>query len=180
MSEYFRRSWRKLKEVEGGYVDDPNDSGGKTKYGVTESLARRHGYVGAMSELDEPRALAIAKVEFWDPLRLDKVADCSWRTANEIFDSAYNMGRARVASWLQRCLNLLNLRGHLFPDLVEDGNYGPATLAALATFLDARPDGEIVLLRMLNSLQGAFYIELAARREKDEAFIYGWFRHRVV
>jgi hypothetical protein len=45
-------------------------------------------------------------------------------------------------------------------------------------FLRGR-DGQVVLLRMLNALQGAFYIELAERREKDETFIYGWFRARV-
>jgi len=35
------------------------------------------------------------------------------------------------------------------------------------------------LYKMLNALQGAYYIELAERREKDEDFIYGWFKHRV-
>jgi hypothetical protein len=33
---------------------------------------------------------------------------------------------------------------------------------------------------MLNSLQGSSYVEIAERREKDEKWIYGWFKNRVV
>ena len=40
-------------------------------------------------------------------------------------------------------------------------------------------DGEVVLVRALNSLQGAFYVELAEKRQKDEAFVYGWLLNRV-
>jgi len=38
----------------------------------------------------------------------------------------------------------------------------------------------LVLCRALNCLQGAYYIELAERREKDERFVYGWLKNRVV
>jgi len=31
----------------------------------------------------------------------------------------------------------------------------------------------------LNCLQGAFYVELAEKREKDERFVYGWLLNRV-
>ncbi len=37
----------------------------------------------------------------------------------------------------------------------------------------------MVPLRALNALQGAFYVELAERRAKDEAFVYGWLLNRV-
>ena len=30
--------------LEGGYTDDPDDPGGKTKYGITERVAREYGY----------------------------------------------------------------------------------------------------------------------------------------
>ena len=36
-----------------------------------------------------------------------------------------------------------------------------------------------VMLRMLDAQQGAFYMDLAERRPKDERFVYGWFLHRV-
>ena len=38
-------------EREGGYVDDISDSGGETKYGITEEVARRYGYDGKMIDL---------------------------------------------------------------------------------------------------------------------------------
>ena len=39
--------------------------------------------------------------------------------------------------------------------------------------------GMDVLVVMLNALQGAFYVTLAERREKDERFVFGWFANRV-
>ena len=35
-------------DTEAGYVDNPDDSGGKTKYGITEEMARFYGYEGDM------------------------------------------------------------------------------------------------------------------------------------
>ncbi|MCA2603440.1 putative peptidoglycan-binding domain-containing protein, partial [Microcystis sp. M26BS1] len=56
----------------------------------------------------------------------------------------------------------------------------PKTLQALQKFLQLRKlEGEIVLLKMLNVLQGSYYIDLASRRMKDEEFIFGWFRNRI-
>ena len=38
-----------LIEREGGYVNHPRDKGGPTRFGITESVARAHGYSGAMA-----------------------------------------------------------------------------------------------------------------------------------
>jgi len=32
----------RIIEVEGGYVNNPNDKGGPTKYGITEATARKN------------------------------------------------------------------------------------------------------------------------------------------
>lgn len=37
--------------LEGGYADNPADPGGKTNHGITEQVARQHGYQGDMREL---------------------------------------------------------------------------------------------------------------------------------
>ena len=42
-------------EREGDYVDNPDDSGGPTRWGITEREARANGYTGAMQAL--PRYL---------------------------------------------------------------------------------------------------------------------------
>ncbi|MBD3610559.1 MAG: hypothetical protein HUJ30_08420 [Gammaproteobacteria bacterium] len=165
---------------EGGYVNDPADSGGETMYGITEAVARHYGYEGEMEDMPREVAEAIYANLYWNPLHLTSIETMSELITEELADTAVNQGVKRAATFLQRSLNVLNNRGELYIDLIIDGDVGPATLRALGEYLGHRgQEGEQVLHRMLNSLQGAFYVELAERREKDEKFIYGWYRARV-
>lgn len=171
----------KIIKIEGGYVNDPADSGGETNYGVTIAKAREYGYEGEMSELPLEIAKQIYIVEFWDRLRLNEVLELSTTVAREMVDTGINLGVKRSAIFLQRSLNVLNNRGKLYEDLVVDGHIGNKTMQALKAYFGIRGDeGRLVLFNMLNCLQGAFYVELAERREKDERFVYGWYRHRIV
>lgn len=177
----FESSFRKLVNVEGGYSDDQLDSGGKTRWGITEGLARKHGYKGVMAVLPLPLAKSIYRFEFWDKLMLESVSVVDDLIADELFDTAVNQGAYRAAVYLQRSLNVLNDRERLYSDLIVDGAIGQKTMNALHSFVQHRgDDGLSVLLNMLNCLQGAFYVELAEQREKDERFIFGWFASRVV
>ena len=88
------------------------------------------------------------------------------------------MALIKPAKYYSGALNVLNLKGELYDDLTADGVIGSRTLRALQAYLVHRE--EATLVKMLNVLQGAFYIELAERREKDESFIYGWFNKRVI
>lgn len=170
-----------LIEREGGYVNHPSDSGGPTKYGITEAVARAHGFAGAMRELPRGEAAAIYKRLYWLRPRFDQVAKRSVRVASELFDTGVNMGPAVAATFLQRALSALNRDRKDYADLVPDGRIGPATLAALDTFLKLRGKcaGEEVLLRALDALQGERYIRLAERRPANEAFLYGWLANRI-
>ena len=170
-----------LIEREGGLVSHPSDRGGPTKYGITEAVARAHGYRGAMRDLPRDEAAAIYKRLYWLRPRLDQVAKRSAAIAAELFDTGANMGPAVAATFLQRALSALNRDRKDYPDLVPDGRIGPATLAALDTFLDLRgkAGGEAVLLRALDALQGERYLRLAERRPANEAFLYGWLANRV-
>ena len=176
----FDAAFEELILVEGGYSDDPADSGGKTCYGITEATAREHGYAGQMNALPLSEAKRIYKAGYWDSLRLDEVAALSEPIAKEMFDTGVNCGIAVAASFLQRSLNVFNnLQAH-YLDVEATSTVGPKTIAALTSFLNRRaPDGERVLLRALNSLQGAKYIKLAEVRQKDEKFAFGWFLRRV-
>ena len=51
-------------------------------------------------------------------------------------------------------------------------------LYALEGFL-ARRGAEEVLVRAVDALQGARYVELAEARPAAEAFVYGWLANRV-
>jgi lysozyme family protein len=167
-----------LIEREGGYVDHPADRGGATRFGVTEAVARAHGYRGAMRHFPRDEALAIYRRLYWLRPRFDQVARRAPRVAAELFDTGINMGPAVAATFLQRALTALNRQGKDFADLVPDGRVGPRTLDALDGFLDAR-GGETVLLRALEALQGERYLRLAERRPANEAFLYGWLANRI-
>lgn len=180
MTILFDQFFEDLLKVEGGFVDDPNDSGGATKYGVTETVARANGYSGPMKDLPLSLAKSIFKSQYWDTLRLDDVQNICPGLCLKLADIGVNMGTKQAAFFLQRLLNVLNNRGQLYPDIDADGRIGPGTIAALKKFLSIRnQDGETVLVRALNCMQGMFYISLAERREKDEAFLFGWLRNRV-
>jgi len=169
-----------ILRVEGGYVNDPNDSGGETNYGITKAVARAYGYEGDMKDLTKQKAFEIYSKKYWDKLRLDDIEILSPLIAEELADTGVNMGTGRAARFLQRSLNVLNNRSRSYRDLKVDGQIGNATLRALKAYFMVRgEEGEKVLFNMLNALQGAFYVTLAERREKDEKFVYGWYANRV-
>ena len=169
---------------EGGYVNNPNDAGGETKWGITVAVARQYNYFGRMVDMPRDVAVRIYKEAYFLEPGFDRILALSPSIADEMFDTGVNCGVSVPTKFLQRSLNVLN-KSHtpkpLFDDLVVDGKLGNKTFAALAAFLALRgAQGELVLLRMLNALQGAYYIEITERREKNEEFVFGWFLHRVV
>ncbi|MCR9089870.1 MAG: N-acetylmuramidase [Proteobacteria bacterium] len=174
-----------ILRVEGAeYTNDPADSGGATKYGITQATLGEHRGTPVTADdvaaLTEREARAIYLQRYFDEPRLGLIAAVSERIAAEVMDTGVNMGMPRAVGFLQRALNLLNDRGRIYADIAADGLCGPATAAALDAVMRHRgARGETVLLRMLNAQQGAFYMDLAERRPKDERFVYGWFLHRV-
>jgi lysozyme family protein len=170
-----------LIERKGAYVNHPADRGGPTRWGITEAVARAHGYAGTMASLPREQAEAIYRRLYWQRPRFHQVARRAPRVAAELFDTGANMGPGVAATFLQRALTALNRNGRDYPDLVPDGRVGPTTLGALDAFLDVRgaTAGETVLLRALEALQGERYLRLAERRPANEAFLYGWLANRI-
>lgn len=170
-----------LIDREGGYSDHAADRGGPTTFGITEAVARAHGYRGAMRELPREEAAAIYRRLYWLRPRFDQVATRTPRVAAELFDTGANMGPAVATTFLQRALTALNRNGKDYPDLVPDGQLGAASIAALDAFLAARGrrGGETILLRALEALQGERYLRLAEKRPANEAFLYGWLANRI-
>lgn len=166
--------------VEGGYANHPDDKGGETMWGVTKYVARKQGYLGPMREMPRATALDIYRKEYLIGPGFDYVAEIYPRVGLELFDSGVNLGVKWPQLWLQMCLNALNQQGEHYPDIEEDGDIGPATMRSLKAFKQRRGEkGEEVLLRMLDCLQGARYIEIARARKRNESFIFGWFLNRV-
>lgn len=166
-----------LLKKEGGYVNDPADRGGATNFGITEAVARANGYKGDMRDLPRSTAVAIYKKQYFTDPGFDRIYALSQPIAEEMFDTAVNMGVSVPGPWLQRLLNSLNERGG---DLKVDGQLGPATTLALRVFLNRRgAEGERVLILGLNCMQGARYLEITEKREANKAFMYGWLLNRV-
>ena len=169
-----------LIDREGGYVDHPADRGGRTCFGITEAVARAHGYDGAIRDLPRATAAAIYRRLYWTLPRFDAVAERAPAIAGELFDTGANMGPKVATAFLQRALNALNRGARDYADIVVDGRIGPATLTALDGFLGRRgARGEDVLLKAIEALQGERYLRLAESRPANEAFLYGWLANRI-
>lgn len=110
---------------EGDYSNVKTDSGGPTKYGVTHKTLAAHRGVPSVTA-DQVKALTIEEATeiyrtgYWAqsggdllPAGLDYMA----------FDFGVNSGPARAVKVLQRVVGV-----------VEDGNAGPATLAAVEKY----------------------------------------------
>lgn len=167
-------------EREGGYVDHPADHGGPTRWGITEALARRQGYMDDMRHLPQSDAAAIYKRLYWLLPSFDKIAETAPKLAEELFDTGINMGTGTATGFLQRALNALNREARDYADLAVDRRIGPATLLALHAFFRKRGKaGEDVLLKAVEALQGAHYVRLAETRPSQEAFLYGWLANRI-
>jgi len=147
--------------AEGGYVFDENDPGGETKFGISKRTYPQEN----IRTLTLQRAKEIYEEDFWLPLKLDEVGHT--RTASEIFDTAVHVGKRRAVRITQRALNYLGA------GLVVDGAIGEKTIAAINR--STRRDAEAVL-KILNVVQGIWYIELIEKRPALKVYAWGWLK----
>jgi lysozyme family protein len=165
---------------EGGYSNHPADRGGPTRWGVTEAVARAHGFAGDMRTFPREEAIAIYRRLYWLRPGFDRVAELAPAIAAELFDTGVNMGPEVAAGFLQRALNALNRGASDYADIPIDRRIGDGTIAALRGFIARRgATGETVLLKAIEALQGERYLRLAEQRPANEAFLYGWLANRL-
>lgn len=172
-----------LIEIEGGYVNDPKDRGKATKFGITEKVARAHGYAGRMQDLPRELAFDIYYADYISGPRFDQVFSAGYeKLAEELIDTGVNMGPVVAAKFLQRWLTALNNEGKLYPDLRPDGIIGPRTISALNSLGKVRGAATVdkVLTSACNSSQAARYLDLAEATPSQEAFLWGWLVNRAV
>jgi len=99
---------------EGGYVNDPNDPGGETNWGISK---RSYPDVD-IKALTRAGAKDIYRRDFWDRLKADTLHD---GVAFQLFDFAVNSGIETAVRYLQRAVGV-----------ADDGHWGPASAAAAA------------------------------------------------
>lgn len=170
----------KIIKTEGGYVNDPNDSGGATNYGITIAVARAYGYKGDMRRLPRSMAFRIYSSQYWDKNKLTKIAFISTSIAAEVADTGVNLGTIGSAKIFQRTLNYFNYK--LFTELKVDGKIGRKSISALIAIVrrhGKKHDIESAILKILNALQGIHYVEIAERYRKNRKFSLGWALNRL-
>lgn len=170
--------------VEGGFVDHPSDPGGATNWGITEAVARQHGYAGDMRALPKEEAKRIYAESYIRAPGFEPIVDDAPGLGKKIVDAGVNAGSSRSGRWFQESLNHFNERGRVFPDIVEDGRVGPKTIAAwelLKRRRGKRLACELVL-KAVDAKQAGHYMRLAASwggNSQFEDFMVGWFRTRI-
>jgi lysozyme family protein len=111
----FRKALQFVLQWEGGYVIDPDDPGGETKWGISK---RAHPDLDIALLTPEIAAEIYAK-EYWDALGCDGI-DFPYNVA--VFDTAVNIGVRRTGKWCQDCTSpeqLLEKRKQWYYSLVN-------------------------------------------------------------
>lgn len=157
---------------EGGFVDDPADPGGATKFGISlrtlRALGDRDFDVDGDGDLDAAdiavlspeQAGAFYRRHFWDRYGYGDIHDLL--VAAKVFDLAVNMGPGPAHHCLQRALRACRMA------VVEDGVLGPATRKAVN---DAQFQG---LLPALKAEAAGYYRALAAANPARQKWLAGW------
>lgn len=148
----FESAIEKTLAHEGGYVNDPQDPGGETRFGISK---RAYPDLN-IATLTREQAIAIYHQDFWTAPGFHKIKDPS--IAAKAFDLGVNMGANRAVKLLQQATNWFGA------GLTVDGALGPAT----AKTINAFPHPQ-ALLMALKIEAGNHYIAINKPR-----FLAGW------
>lgn len=168
-------------DVEGGYVNDPNDSGGATKFGITERVARANGYQGPMSKLTRQTAVDIYAGQYVRKVNFDAIVEVDRSVGKKVIDIGVNAGPSRAARWFQMSLNDYNRRQKDYRDIKVDGDVGPASINAFRALQRKRGVDQTcdLMIKKIEAYQGAHYSRIGQNNGKNETFQIGWFTHRI-
>ena len=134
-----RQIAEEIVDREGGYVNDPDDPGGATNYGVTIHTMRRLGLdldgdgrvtSADVRQLSRDQAVDIFLKHYFEKPR---IADLPQPLHATVFDMQVNAG-GNAIKILQRLLGKMGFK------VSVDGALGPKTLAAAARAMTAAPD----------------------------------------
>ncbi|PHM49366.1 glycoside hydrolase family 108 protein [Xenorhabdus miraniensis] len=140
-----------LLPVEGGYVNDPHDRGGETRYGISKR-SYPHLDIRTLTKAD---ATEIYYRDFWLTAGCERIPS---GISLVVFDSAVQHGVVSAIRLLQRAVAVR-----------DDGILGSQTQTALAA---TAPD--YLLHRLLNQ-RARYYAQIIARNPLQQRFLNGWF-----
>jgi len=181
---------RHVLGIEGGFVDDPVDRGGATKYGISLRFLASEGAFD-----DDDDGLADFDLDMdgdidGKDIRLLKVNDavylyhrCFWERVEAesfpaplgeaMFDQAVNGGLGAARKLLQRAINALVHRHRLRTiSLVVDGVIGERTRALLTSLIEKY--GVDALLEAYRGAVKDRYLAIVRRNPSQSRFLKGW------
>ncbi len=125
----FEKALRHTLRWEGGYVHDPRDPGGETKYGIS-----KRSFPGLeIAALTQEDAERIYKANYWDRCRCEELPGS---IAILLFDGAVNQGVGAAVRCLQQALGNVTIDGLIGPQTI--GAACKADVAGLALDFFAR------------------------------------------
>ena len=151
---------------EGGYVNDKDDSGGATNFGITLATWRKVGYDkngdGVINEKDiklltEDDFHRVFKRNYWDACKADQIKDQS--VANLLVDFAYNSGVTRVSKFIQKIVGV-----------TVDGIIGSKTIQAINNY----PRGQRQLFAALRQRRINYLNGIVIANPTQKKFYNGW------
>lgn len=154
--ERFERLIGMILQHEGGYVYDPVDPGGETKYGISK---RSYPHVD-IKNLTIEQAKDIYYRDWWLRLRCNEIQDD--RIAQKLLDTCINVGAMTGVRILQRALCDVG------QPVSIDGLIGPQTIGA------ANRADSVQLLAAMRYHQTMHYKRLIERNPKLAKFERGW------
>ena len=156
-SEVFYEIIEGVIEKEGGYVNDPDDPGGETKYGISKKAFPKED----IKNLTIVRAKDIYYTKYWKPSKAYLIPD---ELQHIYFDMCVNFGIIGAGKVLQRAIN-----GKYKAGLELDGRVGPKTLKAVKNL-------EADRLRAYRVLK---FAEIVVKKPKQEKYWFGWYRRAL-
>lgn len=106
VQEQFLRAFDLVIGSEGGYVNDPKDPGGETKWGISK---RAYPHLD-IKNLSRDDVKPIYYTDYWQKLGLDSQP---WKIAYPAFDTGVNLGVFAASGLLKTALRQPNPTRHL-------------------------------------------------------------------
>ena len=153
---------------EGGFVNNPNDSGGATNFGISLRFYKmevdKNATIETIKTLKEKDAIEIYRRCFWKRFKCDKLPA---NVAVKYFDISVNCGNFIAVKCLQNSLWAMKI------NVVVDGLLGPKTFEAIE---NACIKDEKTLLACMRCEQACYYKLVVAKNKTQEVFLKGWLK----
>jgi lysozyme family protein len=163
---YFNEAFTHTIGFEGGYVNDPEDPGKQTKFGISK---KSHPQVD-IERLTLDGAKVIYKEQYWNPMFLDSILSRS--LACKIFDICVNIGIQRTLIILS---NAISFSRNKIP---QDSAYA-SRFSAEGVIESMKSVDEQKLIRALCGEQYSYYKWVISRNPTLVKFYNGWIKRAM-